>query len=509
MSDDLVQVREGRVWFQLNELESYDIVQCSGLSDWNKPRGAVTPIRCQSFTTIGEEDVMGYQRASKDMSAFTITSRLRELQNFLFSLNCDTNVQVLIKDCGDPNDYYGYKLGLGWVRCPPGDLSGDPMALIEGDNVAVNIANPFNAVYGPYLIDFKVGFMSQRTLAETGAITDISMFAEECLQNCLFHAGNGQYGYCVAEAQPASIVDAANVWYTEDYADNWALVSANPFAAGEDISCVVKTGTVTNHRVIVSRGEADAGNPAEIAYADCTSIGQTAWVNVDVGTVNGQYITYMSWPVYNKLFAITNDGYIYRSEDGGATWAVSYQHTAAVGLNDISVISRGYGWVVGDVDLLVYTADYGESWTVVDGPNDGLLNLNTCYLSIDRKLLLGDSAGMAHGTTDEAVTWSQHPMQGIVATSVVRIRGSGTHWLWAIANMAPTAPATHNSRVVRSTDGGASWRLWQLAQNITPNYGLNALAVVDPNRVLVGGNPYPAGDTAFFTRTDTNIDKLI
>ena len=498
----------GRIWVQLNELDTYDIAQCTGLTDWNKPRGAVTPIREQSVIRVGDEDVVGYQRASKDMAAFTIQARLKEMHNFLIGLNCNVNVQVLFVDCGSPGNYYGYKMGIGWVRCPPGDLTGDAISTIEGDNVPIAYSNAFNAIYGPYLIDFQVKFTSALDIAETGTITDMVFFEEECLEDCQFKAGNGQYGYVVASAQVGSPVDDANVWFTEDYGDNCALTSETPFAGGEDISCVVKSGTVSDHRIIVSRGSADAANPAEIAYADVTTIGQTAWVNVNVGAVNGQYITYMTWPIYNKLFAVTNDGYIYQSADGGATWTVSYQHTAATQFNDISSTRRGVIWAGGDGDLLKYSTDYGGAWTTVTGPNAGLHNITTCFVDMDKKLEVGDSNGAIFGSVDNGLNWVTTPPQGITATNVVRIRGYHSHWKWAIVDIAAVAPANGNSRVLRSTDGGATWRLWQLATNIVPNDGLNAIFVVDVNRAVVGGAPYPWGGTALMSRTTTNIDKL-
>lgn len=504
---DTITVRDGRVFMQVNELDPYDLVQCSGLSDWNIARGAVSPVREQSLKKIGAEEVVGHVRASPDMPAFTIQGRLKEAQNLFFSLDCAVNVQVLMKDCGDPTDYYGFNLGMAWVRSLAGDASGEALAMIEGDDTPIGLTNPFSAVWGPYLIDFKVRFLSRRTLAETGTIQDVEFFVRECLEDCLTVAGNGQYGYAVATAQLGSPTDNSAVWWTDDYADTWALCSQMPFLGAEDISAVVKIGNTNQHRVIVARGSADGANPAEIAYADCTVVGQTAWAYSNVGVVNGQYITAMAWPNFRNLFCITNDGYVYRSRDGGVNWTIVYQHGTAVELNDISCMLRGRMWVVGDDDLVLFSEDYGTSWTIIDGPNDGLLNLNTVHVCDDRKVFVGDSAGMIYGTVNEGGAWSTLPPQGLIPTGVAKIRGFGTHWLWTIVDIAPVAPLTGNSRVLRSTDGGATWRLWDLVQNINPNNGLEALAVIDLNRVVVAGHPYLG--TAFMTKTYTNIDRLV
>jgi len=508
MASDTKQVRQARIYVQLQELQSFDLVQCGGLTNWNKPRGAITPIREQSLERVGEEVIVAFQRASADMASFTVRSRLKAIANFMMTLRCESNWQVLLKLCGDPTSYYGYSMAVAWQRCPPGDMTGEPLAVIEGDNTPIHMDNPFSAIYGPDLIDFTVKFLSRRTLAETGIVQDIVMFEEECLEDCGYQADNGQYGYLVAMAQAGSPIDIANVWFTEDDADTWALVSTNPFAAAEDISAVVKQGTVNDHRVMVARGSTDAANYAEIAYADVNVFGQTDWVNVDVGDVAGEYINMLEWPVYNRCFAITNLGNIYKSTDGGATWASIYDDADNTELHDISFAKDGEGWIVGDNDLLLHTTDWGNTIDELDGPNDGLLNLMTCDVDMEEKLIVGDSAGNIYGTVDKATNWVETPPQGIVPTEVRRIRSNG-YWKWCIVHVATETGFEGNSRVLRSTDGGATWRLWQLETNIDPNNGLYAMFVVDPNRCVVAGAPYPVGGTALLTRTETNIDRIV
>jgi photosystem II stability/assembly factor-like uncharacterized protein len=508
MSETTEQVRKARIFVQLEELVAYDLVQCGGLTAWNKPRGALTPIREQSLTTLGEEEIVAFQRASADMATFTVRSRLKAIANFMLNLKCQTNWQVHLKDCSDPTDYYKSSMAVAWQKCPPGDMTGEALAVIEGDNVAIHMDNPFSAIYGPDLIDFEAAFLSRRTIAETGIIQDIVMFDEECLEDCMFRAADGEYGYAVSTAQAGSPSDAANVWWSDDGADTWAVTSTNPFAAAEDISSVVKMGTVQNHRIVVARGSTDAGNPAEIAYADVTTIGQTAWVNVDVGAVNGEYINMLEWPVFNRMFAVTSLGNVYKSTDGGVTWANVYDAVANNEMYDVSFTKDGEGWVVGDTDLLLHTTDWGNSWDVVVGPNDGLYNLTTCDVDMEKKLIVGDSNGGIFGTVDRGNHWVTTPPQGVTATDVQRIRSDG-YWKWCIVHIAAVSGFEGNSRVLRSTDGGATWRLWDLETNIDPNNGLYAMYVVDPNRCIVGGAPYPVHGTSLLTRTETDIDRIV
>jgi len=503
-----IKVREGRIFAQLEELTLYDLAQCKGLSDWTKPRGAVTPIREQSITTIGQEDIVDYQRASKDMAAFTIQARLADVQNWLFSLECDGNFQVLFKDCGDPTNYYGYSMGIGWVKCPPGDLSGEPLAIIEGDNVPIGMSNPMNAIYGPYLIDFNASFLSPAPIADTGSIMDFYFFPEECpTAKCPRRVNKGQYGYAVASAAVGSPTDAANVWFTERYGDAWAVTSENPFAGGEDIGAVHAVGTVDNHRVVVTRGEADGSNPAELAYATVTAIGQTSWVNRDIGSTNGEYIVRFAWPNFRNMILVSNLGRIYKSTDGGSTFSVVYYNAGLfTGMwYDVAFTARGMGYAVGASGMLAQSEDYGATWTLLTSPAPGVTNLTSVTVAEgSNKVFVGAANENVYVSVDNGASWTTKEQQDVDnVVSVDRLGIYDTHFPWSLVTLADGS-----SRILRSTDGGASFRIWNLALNLAPNNGLFAMAVIDQNRVVVGGAPLDGYTTAFVTRTDTKIDVL-
>jgi len=86
-------------------------------------------------------------------------------------------------------------------------------------------------------------------------------------------------------------------------------------------------------------------------------------------------------------------------------------------------------------------------------------------------------------------------------TNVPRIRAVTNDVIWAIGTLADGT-----SRAWRSTDGGASFRLWVLAMPV--NSGLNALAPIDINYVFVGGDAHPVGGTAFISKTLTDLTAL-
>jgi len=493
----------GRVWFQRLKFVSYELLLPYGLADVTDPKGAINAIREPSASKRGESVITDIIRAEADIPGFTIETRLRNTLNYLLGQKCPWNFQAHLGTCGRPDNYFASELGLHWEESYRGDGAIDRVALIEGDDAAVGVSVPYMSRYPFIMVDFKAEFLTARTIVETEAITDLYFFPEECLVDCDTQEDAGDNGYAVTRAQWGSPVNLANVWYTGDKGATWAETSAGvyrPFGGGEDISCVVAIGTIHDHRVIVSRGTADLGNPAEIAYADVEVFGTTEWVNVDVGAVNGQYITYMFWTDWTHLYAVTNDGYVYKSVDGGATWSAVLT-TAVNQLNDVAALRDGTIWIVGNAGTIYLSKDHAISWDAMLDPSGGD-DLTTIALMPDGTIIVGDSTGGLHGAYDNVVSaasWHTLAVQGVTPTNIVRVRHADDSNIWIIVDLGGSLYGT--SRVLRSTDGGANFRLWNL--NLPTNSGLLALFVVDANLVYVAGEPH--GGTAFVTRTNPQI----
>lgn len=491
--------KDGRVWVQNGKFQPYKLLLCYGMTDIRDPRGALAPVREPSAARRREDVVVDVLRGTPDLPGFSLETRMKQTLNYMLGMNCAVNVQAHLGRCDRADNYYASSVGLIFDQAYRGDLGIDRLAMIEGDDTPISVTVPFSAKQGPTLVDFKVCFLSARTIAETEAVTDMAFLSYECFEDCQSQESAGENGYLVTEAMAGSPTNIADVWYTEDSGETWNMVSEMPFAGGEDISCVVAAGLKNNHRVIVARGTADAGNPAEIAYADVTDMGTVSWVYVDVGSVNGQYINYMFWVNWMSLFAVTNDGYIYKSDDGGASWTAVYT-AGAVAFNDVTALADGTVWVVGDSNTVLMSEDNGETWTVITGPVAGAGHSNTTvHVTPDGTVFIGNDAGDTYGSYDDGTEWTALSMQGVTPTQVDRIRGYDNNLLWAVVTIADGS-----SRVLRSTDGGASWRLWSL--DLPTNSGLNALVVIDPNFVYVGGEPH--GGTAFVSRTLSRVVSL-
>jgi len=491
---------DGRVWVQRKKFASFDLLLPYGMTNVTDPVGALAPVREPSAAVRRKSVVADILRGEPGLPEFQIETRLMKTLNLMFALkDCAVNFQCHMGACDRPDNYFASQMGMHWQSAYRGDLAVDRMAKVDGDNAPVAVAVPWSAQIGPILIDFETEFVSQRTIAETEAILDMIFLESECFEDCKSQEDAGENGYAVTGALSGSPTNVANVWYTEDKGESWAEASERPFAAAMDISSIVALGTKNNHRVIVANGTTQPAAPAQIAYADVTTFGTTAWVTVNVGAINGQYIHKLIWPDYQHLYALTDDGYIYMSTDGGASWTAVLT-SAADDLRDGAALTYGENagtvWAVGDLNTIYMSEDYGETWTVVTGPTDSAGDdiLSMC-LTPDGTVFIGNDAGELYGSYDEGATWTTLSVQGVTPSAVDAMGCWGDFIIWIAVTMRD------GGRVLRSTDGGANFRLWNL--NIPTNDGINCLEVVDPNIVFVGGDPQ--GGTAFISKTKTQI----
>jgi hypothetical protein len=126
------------------------------------------------------------------------------------------------------------------------------------------------------------------------------------------------------------------------------------------------------------------------------------------------------------------------------------------------------------------------------GAGDDVLSV---HMTPDGTIFIGNDAGELYGSYDLGYSWTALGVQGVTPTAIDAIDVWGDSIIWIAVDTAA------GGRVLRSMDGGASFRLWSL--NIPTNAGINCLATVDPNVVFAGGEPQ--GGTAFITRTTSNI----
>jgi hypothetical protein len=491
--------QDGRIWVQEKKFQPYVLFLPYGITDITDPVGALNPVREPDPSKRRNTVVVDTLRGEPGLPGFTVETRFYKSLNYMIKAKTkNTNWQVHMGACNRPDNYGASEIGLGWELVRRGDLSADRAAQIQGDDAPIAVSVPMVANRGPLPIDFEVEFLSAQTIAETDPISDIAMIIDECDDISTQH-DPGDNGYAVTNALAGSPVNVANVWWTANGGTPWAETSARPFDAGIDISSVAVLGDKYNHRVFVSNGTSGAA-AAQIAYADVTVMGTTEWVLATVGVTVGQYITHIHVVDWSHVYGTTDDGYVYLSKDGGVTWEAILS-LGTPQFNESSWLRNGVGWVGGASNTIYLTKDYGGSWSAITGPvAAGGEDINTIHVTPDGTVLIGTNGGGMYGSYNNGVEWTTLPAQGVTPYEIKRIRGMDDSTLWAILNVA----SDDNGKVVRSTDGGAQFKLWNL--NTPANSGLNALFVVDPNYAYIGGNVQ--GSTAFVTKASSQIAAI-
>lgn len=470
-------IQDGRVWTQLKKFEPYKLLLPYGMSSLTDPVGSSNPVREPDAGKRRSQVTVDIIRGNAPLHTFTIETRLRKTLNYMLAMrNRRVRFQAHLGQCGRPDNYAASDIAIHLPRCLRGDLGIDRVAIIDGDDTPINVSVPWTAE-GLDIIDFKTEFLSARTISEVENLNFAAFIKDDCGEGY----DPGQYGYVGGDDS----LYGAVVWRTTDKGGSFSSVGY-PFAASEVISDGFVIGEPYRHRILVARGTTDAGNPAEIAYADVGEDQTVSWVNVDIGTDNGTYVLALAYSDWSNIYASLDTGEIWKSTNGGASWSQIKATGNAV--NDISALRDGTVLAAGASNSVYISQDYGSTWSALSGLTG---TFTACKVTPDGTLFVGSSAGALYGSSDGGVVWNTLSLQGITPTAVQDIQADNDDIIWVVATTAD------GGRVLRSTDGGAGFYLWTL--NIPTNDDLNAIDVIDPNFVWV------VGDIGFVTLTNSQV----
>ncbi|MGH2569357.1 MAG: WD40/YVTN/BNR-like repeat-containing protein, partial [Bacteroidota bacterium] len=169
---------------------------------------------------------------------------------------------------------------------------------------------------------------------------------------------------------------------------------------------------------------------------------------------------------------IGNNGIIWRTTDGGNTWA---PQSSGVQSNLRRIIFQGeIGWIVGDNATVLKTIDGGHRWQQVDSPLQQdfrdvfFLDSHFGWILSSRNLLR---------TSDGGATWTVLP-----APSLARVKFFDAQFGWA---------HDYGATVYKTTDRGESWSpVLQLMSNFVVNHQIRDLMVTSSDEIVVVGFGY-------------------
>ena len=210
-----------------------------------------------------------------------------------------------------------------------------------------------------------------------------------------------------------------------------------------------------------------------------TDDGGQTWISQDSGTKRGLNGVFITDTV--TATAVGNDGTILRTTDGGATWNSTVSGTAT-DLYSILYVDSMNGTAVGGTPLfaspatgaILHTTDGGESWTV--GSSLGMTFRGVAYSDPNDGVIVGSlDAGylcpctLAMQTTDGGLTWVPRHQGGSSTEVLDSVSYADADHVVAVGGYRLGA------RIVRSTDGGATW-----TEQMLENTFLSAVSFADP-----------------------------
>lgn len=498
MTDKIAKQTQAAIWIPpddglFNAAIAFQLGQ-AGLGDITLPGPGDRSV-FYGTDPFGNPIPQGFERSAPGQPSTTLENYVTTLRDNIQKMRDLAQcryVQLRIHDCIRLDHPNGWRriIHLGNVQTGDATISA-PVSREYGD-ARIGQSHPMN---GLYHVEWIMQALTSLTTSETNDLNGVTFLADlEPCEDCGGgYPGPDQIGYIACDAVGAG---TANILYTSDAGATWATTSADPFAADEhaDFPLVFRKDE-DEFRLIVARITTDGANAAEIAWDDITfgSENTTTWNTVDVGSNNGDIITALFWPKWDRLYAATDNNTIHLSTDQGETWS-----TVNTGSQPIRAFARnprnGNVYAVGDSNTILVEKGESGTFEAITGPT-GSNASNAIAVASDGSLWLGNGTSVFHTDGNALPTaagqWtsaksfgSNHSVKDIdcKAGALVRAGMGGDSQLVHVLVNDGTA---NEGDMWLTADGGGSFR--EIPNKTNSGYNNCYFSPVDQNLAIIVG----------------------
>lgn len=479
--------RMGVIWVQPGGPNSECFpLACHDLGDIAEPQGDITTKYCPDPANVEEWVPVLQSQGPPGRPTTSITTHVGKTSDWLErQKRCVMPVYINQRHCGRADTFLNYDRYFSMKHNLFTDKGLTNLVSREGTDAS---EQSFGLSAVPEVVRIFPLKLNRQDTAETDALNDIAFCNDpRCAGPCGPAQDVCQLGYAVADG--AALL-TANVERTADGGvSGWAATATDPFGAAEIIaSDVCFDLDQDTRRLVVGRGTADVGNPAEIAYSDDEG---ATWTLVNVGAANGEFFFWNG-----ALFALDrrhvwaglNSGDLFFSSDGAQTWTEVV--TANAGVEEITYIhfaDEMHGLFVGDQNIVYYTEDGGVHWAGLVGPNPAT-RLNCCSVIDPYRYWIGDAGGQLWFTADGGTTWTER----------VGFTGAGTltgindvmfidEYHGAFVATWTAAGPLYKGSIYRTWNGGHDWERLTPVDDTFDSGGFNAVWMCHPNLIFAVG----------------------
>lgn len=271
-----------------------------------------------------------------------------------------------------------------------------------------------------------------------------------------------------------------------DRGNTWLPTQSRPFAltsAGRTARLIVALDSGR----LVAIWTPVAINQYGFSYSDD---GGFSWVDIVSGSAPTTAATNWSVDAWgNTVIVGCSAGYIYRTEDGGATWrAVEAGATTTNTFTGIQFLNEEEAFAVAS-DALMYSYDNGASWTEIAGPS-GESTMRSVAATSTHLWVTGSKVWYrAHNESD----WHERVLPYTYASPYTQIRFYNDY-VAAILQTGGTGSGNVNRLYYTVTGGAANtWSYYDLGVGanglgLIPSATLNDLQWFDQNTLYVAGD---------------------
>lgn len=388
---------------------------------------------------------------------------------------CAFDVQLHTGVCQDPSSFNEYDKVLILEDASLTNYATENLgALQSGDNAVINETSDISAKDAYEVV--PLGVANRTPVLVVNEVLDVVVCDNISCGDCTSESSGCDKIYAVTKYAGGSPATAPDFVYSLDGGATW-FVHDLDIIASQDPSAIECLG---DYVLVPSNG---MGGVAYILKTELDGITDPTFTLITTGFVVGGAPNDI-WSNGSYAFIVGDNGYVYGTSD--ITAGVDVLDAGAADPDKLVCVhglSSDFAVAGGQNGSIIFTQD-GASWTASPSTPVGVgVTINTVWVKSTTEWWVGCSNGSLYYTLNQGVTWIEATFSGSGAGSVESI----VFPTKSVGFLAHTS-ATPKGRILKSIDGGHSWKLLPEKTGTMPaNDRINALAFCTTNPNFVCG----------------------
>lgn len=453
---------------------------CLRMTGISQGYGDIERIEAPDPYQYGKFVEVGSIRGAAERATTSLEGRYaRDLVSYLMTLarkNCAIDVQLHMGACTDPSDFLTFDKAVILEQAFITNYGTDDMgALASGDTAVVNETVDISAKEMYEVAPISFGVKAGNIV--TNEVLDAALCDTPSCGDCEKESDGCQKIFAVTAAAGGSPSTPADVLFSPNKGATWYAHDVDTLGVAEAPNGI---GCLGQYVVVVSA----AANALFYALkSQFESLQDPSFTKVTQGFVAGRGPRAIS-VAGNTAFIAAAGGYIYKSTDvTSGVVAIESGTLTSSQLNDIHAYSEDMVVAVGNNGVVLYTEN-GETFSLATAPVGYAVHLNCVFVKNEREWWVGASNGRLYYTLDGGSSWVEKAFPGSGSGSVQDIKFATD----SVAYLSHTTP-TPAGRILRSYDGGYSWRVSpeRVGSVLPANDRINALVTCPNDANFVAG----------------------